>query len=230
TAVSSQTAIPLSFIENILMALTNPVVVSILMAIGVQAIIIEISNPGGWFAGFLGVLFLGIGLFGLGQLPVNWLGMGLILVAFVLLGLEVTTPTYGALAVTGIITMIAGLLVLFNSPGTPDFVRISIPSAITVAIVTAAFFVFILTFAVRAQTAQPLTGSQGMVGQLGTARSLFAADGELYRGSVMFKGEIWQAEASQPIEFGDSVTVNQVRGMTLLVDSVSTAVSEQTQS
>ncbi|VAW31146.1 hypothetical protein MNBD_CHLOROFLEXI01-331, partial [hydrothermal vent metagenome] len=83
TAVSSQTAIPLSFIENILMALTNPVVVSILMAIGVQAIIIEISNPGGWFAGFLGVLFLGIGLFGLGQLPVNWLGMGLILVAFV---------------------------------------------------------------------------------------------------------------------------------------------------
>ena len=218
TAAAVQTSIPLSFIETILLALTNPVVVSILMAIGVQAIIIEISNPGGWFAGFLGVLFLGIGLFGLGQLPVNWLGFGLILVAFVLLGLEVKTPTHGALAVTGTLTLIAGLLVLFNSPGTPDFVRISIPGAITVAVLTAGFFIFILTFAVRAQKAQPLTGAKGMVGQMGTARAAFTADGEQYRGSVMLKGEIWQAEASQPIQFGDAVNVRQVQGMTLRVD------------
>lgn len=219
TAVSTQTAIPISFIENILIALTNPVVVSILMAIGVQAIIIEISSPGGWVAGFLGVLFLGLGLFGLGQLPVNWLGLGLILIAFVLLGLEVKAPTHGALAVTGTITLIAGLLVLFNSPGTPDFIRISIPSAITVAVITAAFFIFILTFAIRAQTAPPLTGTTGMMGQLGTARSSFTADGDLYHGSVMLKGEIWQAEATQPIEFEESVTVREVRGMTLLVDA-----------
>ncbi|MCP4428438.1 MAG: hypothetical protein GY803_28465, partial [Chloroflexi bacterium] len=220
TAVFTQTSIPLSFIENILIAITNPVVVSILMAIGVQAIIIEISNPGGWFAGFLGVVFLGVGLFGLGQLPVNWLGMGLILVAFVLLGMEVKAPTHGALATTGTLTLIAGLLVLFNSPSTPDFIRISIPSAIAVAVITAAFFIFILTFAVRAQKAQPLTGSQGMMGQSGTAREKFSADGELYRGSIMLKGEIWQAEASQPIQFGDNVTVTQVQGMTLVVDGV----------
>ncbi len=220
TAVSTQSPIPLSFIENVLIALTNPVVVSILMAIGVQAIIIEISNPGGWFAGFLGVLFLGLGLFGLGQLPVNWLGMGLILVAFVLLILEVKAPTHGALALTGTLTLIAGLLVLFNSPSTPDFIRISIPSAILVAVITAAFFIFILTFAVRAQKAPPLTGAKGMVGQLGTARASFMADGELYRGSVMLNGEIWQAEASQPIAFGESITTTQLRGMTLLVEPV----------
>lgn len=139
TAVVSQTAIPLTFIETLLLTLTNPVVVSILMAIGVQAIIIEISNPGGWVAGFIGVLFLGIGLYGLGQLPVNWLGMGLILVAFVLLGLEVTATNHGALAVAGTITLVAGLLVLFNS-GTPEFVRLSIPAAIAIAVFTAGFF------------------------------------------------------------------------------------------
>lgn len=222
TAVSTQTAIPLSFIENILIALTNPVVVSILMAIGVQAIIIEISSPGGWVAGFLGVLFLGLGLFGLGQLPVNWLGMGLILVAFVLLGMEVKAPTHGALAVTGTITLIAGLLILFNSPGTPDFVRISIPSAITVAVITAAFFIFILTFAVRAQKAPPLTGIKGMVGQLATVRSPFTANGTLFRGTVLLNGEIWQAEATQPVEFEETVTVKDVRGMMLLVDAVQT--------
>ncbi|WP_420643110.1 NfeD family protein [Candidatus Leptofilum sp.] len=227
TATASQTAIPLTFIENLLLALTNPALVSILMAIGLQAIIIEISNPGGWVAGFIGVLFLGIGLYGLGQLPVNWLGMGLILLAFVLLALEVTTPTNGALAVTGTVTLIAGLLVLFNS-GTPEFVRLSIPAAIAIAIGTAAFFVFILTFAIRAQRRQPLTGSQGMVGQVGTARDTFDADGSLYRGTIMLKGEIWQAMASQPVQFGDEVRISQIQGMKVQVEPVAeTAVLEQ---
>jgi membrane-bound serine protease (ClpP class) len=225
TAVATQTPISLTFIETLLLALTNPILVSILMAIGVQAIIIEISNPGGWVAGFIGVLFLGIGLYGLGQLPVNWLGMGLILIAFVLLALEVATPTNGALAVTGTVTLVAGLLVLFNS-GTPEFVRLSIPSAIAIAGLTAGFFLFILTFALKAQRKQPVTGSQGMVGQIGTARTAFTADGDHYRGSIMLKGEIWQAVADQPIKFGDPVSVHQLQGMTLLVSAKETAVSE----
>ncbi|MFZ1400052.1 MAG: nodulation protein NfeD [Candidatus Promineifilaceae bacterium] len=228
TASSSQSAIPLTFIENLLLALTNPVLVSILMAIGVQAIIIEISNPGGWVAGFIGVLFLGIGLFGLGQLPVNWLGMGLILLAFVLLALETTTPTNGALAVTGTITLIGGLLVLFNS-GTPEFVRLSIPAAIAIAVFTAGFFLAIVTFAVRAQRKQPITGQQGMMGQIGTARDSFDADGRFYRGTIMVKGEIWQATASQPIQFGDEVRVRQMQGMKVEVEPVAdTAVLEAT--
>lgn len=228
TAVASQTAIPLTFIETLLVALTNPIVVSILMAIGVQAIIIEISSPGGWVAGFIGVLFLGIGLYGLGQLPVNYLGLGLILVAFVLLALEIKAPTHGALAATGTVTLVAGLLVLFNS-GTPEFVRLSIPAAIAIAVFTAAFFVFILTFALRAQQAQPITGSQGMMGQIGTARDTFMADGALYRGSILLKGEIWQAASSQAIEFGDDVRISQVQGMKVQVEPVEeTAVLEQT--
>jgi len=226
TAVASQTPIPLTFVESLLLALTNPVLVSILMAIGVQAIIIEISSPGGWVAGFIGVLFLGIGLYGLGQLPVNWLGLGLILAAFVLLGLEIKAPTHGALAVTGTATLVAGLLVLFNS-GTPEFLRLSIPAAIAIAVVTAGFFIFIVTFAVRAQRRQPITGTQGMMGQVGTARSVFTEDRELYRGSIMLKGEIWQAMANQPIQFGDKVSVTQLKGMTLLVEPIQTAVAEQ---
>lgn len=227
TAVPNQTAIPLTFIETLLLALTNPVLVSILMAIGVQAIIIEISSPGGWVAGFIGVLFLGIGLYGLGQLPVNWLGMGLILVAFVLLGLEVKAPAHGALATAGTITLIAGLLVLFNS-GTPEFVRLSIPAAIAIALVTAGFFIVIVAFAVRAQRRQPITGQQGMMGQIGTARDSFDPDGILYRGTITLKGEIWQAVASQPIHFGDAVRVQQLQGMKIQVEPVAeTAVLEQ---
>ncbi|MCB8926321.1 MAG: nodulation protein NfeD [Ardenticatenaceae bacterium] len=226
TAVANQTAIPLTFIEMLLLALTNTVLVSILMAIGVQAIIIEISSPGGWVAGFIGVLFLGIGLYGLGQLPVNWLGLGLILVAFVLLGLEIKAPTHGALAIAGTITLIAGLLVLFNS-GTPEFVRLSIPAAIAIALFTASFFVAILAFAVRAQGKQPITGQQGMLGQIGIARDSFDPDGNLYRGTITLEGEIWQATSSQPIHFGDEVKVRQMQGMKMQVEPVAeTAVLE----
>ena len=132
--------------------------------------------------------FWGIGLFGLGQLPVNWLGFGLVIIAFVLLGLEVTTANNGALAITGVITLVAGLLVLFNSPGSPEFVRISIPSAITIAILTAGFFIFILNFAVRAQRVQPVTGGRKeWWGKLAQARSGFTAVGSKYRGSIMLK-------------------------------------------
>ncbi len=227
TAVATQTTIPMTFIESLLLALTNPVLISILMAIGVQAIIIEISSPGGWVAGFIGVLFLGLGLYGLGQLPVNYLGLGLIIVAFVLLGLEIKAPTHGALAITGTVTLVAGLLVLFNS-GTPEFVRLSIPVAIAIAVVTAAFFIFILTFALRAQLRQPITGSQGMMGQIGTARDTFMADGGLYRGSILLKGEIWQAVSSQPIKFGEDVLVGQIQGMKVQVEpAAETAVLEQ---
>ena len=162
----------------------------------------------------------------LGQLPVNYLGLGLIVVAFVLLGLEIKAPTHGALAVTGTVTLVAGLLVLFNS-GTPEFVRLSIPAAIAIAVFTAGFFIFIVTFALRAQQVQPVTGSQGMIGQIGTARASFTADGNLYRGSILLKGEIWQAAASQPVQFGDEISVTQLKGMTVLVEPIQTAVPEQ---
>ncbi|MDV7391093.1 ATP-dependent Clp protease proteolytic subunit, partial [Arthrospira platensis SPKY1] len=84
TADAAQRDIRQSAIEQILNLLVNPVIISILLAIGVQAILIELSSPGGWVAGLIGVLALGIALYGLGQLPVNWLGLGLVIIAFIL--------------------------------------------------------------------------------------------------------------------------------------------------
>jgi ATP-dependent protease ClpP protease subunit len=83
--------ITMRFIEQFLYFIATPTVISILMAIAVPAILSEISNPGGWVAGFIGVVALALGLYGLGQLPVNWLGLVLVGVAFVLFILEVTS-------------------------------------------------------------------------------------------------------------------------------------------
>ena len=130
---AEQTNYSMGLIEQLLHALANPLLIGILLAIGVQAIFIEISSPGGWVAGFVGILCIGLALYGLGTLPANWFGLILVGVAFVLLLLEVKSPGTGALGIVGGITLFAGLLVMFNSPGTPEFARISIPGAIVIA-------------------------------------------------------------------------------------------------
>jgi membrane-bound serine protease (ClpP class) len=81
-------------------------------------------------AGFVGSVWLAFGAYGLGDHPVNWFGLAFILIAFVLFILDVKAPTHGALTAAGVGSFIVGALVLFNSPGTPDFQRVSVPGCV----------------------------------------------------------------------------------------------------
>ena len=219
TAVATQTDYSMNLLEVLLHAVANPVLVGILMAIGIQAIIIEISNPGGWVAGLIGVIFVGLALYGLGQLPVNWLGLGLIIVAFVLFLAEVFTANTGALAIAGTLCLLGGLLLLFNTPGTPEFARISIPSALAITLGTAAIFLFIVGKALQAQQAKPYGGIEDLSRDLGSAKTTFTetSEAETYSGTVMVLGELWQATSEEPISLGDSVEVVGKDGFTLQV-------------
>ena len=220
-----QISYSMSFVERMLHALSNPLLIGILLAIGVQAILIEISSPGGWVAGFVGVLCIGLALYGLGTMPANWFGLILIAVAFVLLLLEVKTPGTGALAAVGGLTLFAGLLVLFNSPGSPSFARISIPGAVIISGMTAGFFLFIVTKALRAQQRQPTTGIEGLLGQVGPVKKELVAtkdDASLYRGVVFVNGELWKASSDEAISRGEQVIVKQVVGLTLQVKKAAT--------
>jgi membrane-bound serine protease (ClpP class) len=223
TAGATQNSFTLNPVESLLHALSNPLLIGLLLTIGVQAILIEISSPGGWAAGFIGVLCLGMALYGLGTLPANWLGLGLIVVAFVLFLLEVKTPTTGILAVAGVITFLAGLLVLFNSPGTPNFARISIIGAIGITLFTAGFFIFLVAKALQAQQRQPITGRESMVGMVGPVRTdltVEAAETGVYHGTVLVNGEIWRATSSEEIARGEQVVIKSVDGFTLRVKRV----------
>lgn len=223
TAGATQSSFTLNPVERLLHALSNPLLIGLLLTIGVQAILIEISSPGGWAAGFIGVLCLGMALYGLGTLPANWLGLGLIVVAFVLFLLEVKTPTTGFLAVAGVITFLAGLLILFNSPGTPTFARISITGAIGITLFTAGFFIFLVAKALQAQQRQPVTGRESMVGMVGPVRTdltVEAAETGVYHGTVLVNGEIWRATSTEEIARGEQVVIKSVDGFTLRVKRV----------
>jgi membrane-bound serine protease (ClpP class) len=220
-AGANQRSLTLNFIESLMIALSNPLLISILMFIGVQAILIEISNPGGWIPGIIGVLCLSMAFYGLGMLPANYLGLGLIALAFILFVAEVFTPTFGAMAVAGVVALAAGLLVLFNSPGTPEFARISVPGAILVSLSGGGFFFFLIYKALRAQQDQSATGSEGLPGQRGLVRQPLTAvrpDAVEYRGMVLVAGELWQAQSAEPLEQDEPVRVTGRDGFTLYVE------------
>lgn len=215
TAGAAVTSLELSLIEQLLGTLTNPNIVFLLLTIGVQAILIEISSPGGWVAGFIGVVCLALATYGLGILPVNWFGLVFLATAFVLFVLDIKAPTHGALTAAGVASLILGALVLFNSPGTPDFQRVSVPLVVSVSLITAAIFLGILTFALRSLRIPIRAGQESLAGRLGTVRSSIAPIG-----TVQVAGELWTAELAdgeEPIPAGTRVQVVRVAGIHLVV-------------
>lgn len=206
--------IPMSDLERILMLLTDPNVVFLLMSIGVTAIIIEIRTPGGWAAGALGTVCLGLAFYGLGILPVNWLGIIFVVLAFVLFVMEIKAPVHGALTAAGIASLAAGAIILFNQPQIAPFGRLSIPLVVGQSLFLGAIFAFLVVMALRAQARKPTTGYEGLIGQVG--RVVEDLDPQ---GLVLVWGERWQAEAvdRQTIPTGSEVEVVEARGMRLRV-------------
>jgi len=212
-----------SFIEQLLQVLTNPNIVFLLITVGVQAILIEISAPGGWVAGFIGVACLALGTYGLGILPVNWFGLVFMVTAFVLFWLEIEAPTYGALTVAGLASFIVGALVLFNSPTTPSFQRVSVPLVIGVAVAIGLFFMTVITFALKAMRRPVEVGVEALIGRLGEARTDIAP-----RGMVQVAGELWSAEVEDgelEVRAGERVEVVGVEGLRLSIRSVVQKIS-----
>jgi membrane-bound serine protease (ClpP class) len=206
------TDVAMNPLELALDLLTNPNVVFLLLTLGAQAVLIELSSPGGWVAGFIGVVALALAFYGLGVLPVNYFGLVFIGLAFVLFILETHAPTHGALAATGTASLIVGALVLFNSPGSPDFFRVSVPLVVGTALVVAVGFVVLVTFALRAQRRPVVVGVESLVGREGQVRG---------PGQVQVAGELWSAEPAEAgegqLQAGQRVVVAGVDGLKLRV-------------
>jgi membrane-bound serine protease (ClpP class) len=204
-----------NFIEQLLLLLTDPNISFILLAIGVQAIIIEISSPGGWAAGFIGAVCITLAAYGMGILSVNWFGAIFLLMAFVLFILDIKAPTHGALTIAGVASFIVGALMLFNSPGTPQFQRVSVPLVVGTGVFIGLLFFGILVFALRAQRAPARMGTESLLGKTGTARTVVDEAGQ-----VQLESELWSAEKSPESDLigkGDHIQVVEVKGLRLIV-------------
>ncbi len=219
TAGAMPQNLEMSLIESMLQLLVDPNFVFILLSIGAQAILIELSSPGGWVAGFIGVVCLALAAYGLGVLPVNWFGLAFMVIAFVLFIVDIKAATHGGLTVAGIGSFIVGALVLFNSPGTPQFQRVSLPLVIGVAAIIGISFAIIVGFALQAQKRPVITGQEGMRGQTGIARTDINPTGQVQAGAELWTAEL--AEGQSKIRAGEKVEVVKVEGLKLKVKKIS---------
>ena len=195
---------------RILDAIANPNIAFILLLIGVYGIFFELMNPGAILPGVVGGIALLLAFFSLQALPVNYVGLLLILFAVVLFIAEVKIVSYGMLTVGGIIAFILGATMLFDAPG--SLMRVSWSVIIPAALLTAGFFVFAMGMAWRTWRSKPTTGKEGLLGSRGEVRQRIDPVGQ-----VSVHGELWRARAEEPLEAGTEVEVVEVSGLALKV-------------
>jgi membrane-bound serine protease (ClpP class) len=197
--------LPMTFRQRFLLTIANPNLAYILLMIGLLGLYFEFSHPGAILPGVLGGISLLLAVFAFQILPINYVGLGLILLAIILFVLEVKVQSFGMLAVGGIAAMIIGSLMLVKSP-IPELrpgLRFVIPVALGVSLIV----VFLLTLVLKAHARRSLTGREGMIGETGTARTELSPTGK-----VFVHGEIWEAEADAPVRAGEKVKVIEVLG------------------
>ena len=190
-----------SFAEQLFSVLANPNIAYLLMALGALGLYVEISHPGGILPGVVGVIFLLLGLYSVSVLPVSWAGVALIFVALMLFILEVKVTSYGLLTVGGVLSFVLGSLMLFDGP--IPALRVSMGVVLPTAVVVAFLTVFLLTRVLNAYRQLPMTGYEGMIGEVGRAIGDLAPDGK-----VAVHGEYWDGRsAGETIAAGRSVRV-----------------------
>jgi membrane-bound serine protease (ClpP class) len=201
--------------ERVLGALANPNVAFLLLLFGFYGVLFELYTPGWGVAGTLGVICLILGFFALAVLPVNYVGLALLVLALILFVSEVFVTSYGFLTLGGAVCLVLSGLMLVESP--VGFQRISLWVLVPVALATAAITFFLVGSIVKAQRGKPLMGIESLAGVEGTATETFVASEGQYAGMVRARGEWWKAVSSTPVTAGERVTIQDRRGLTLVV-------------
>jgi membrane-bound serine protease (ClpP class) len=207
----------MSLKQRLLNFLANPNILAILMALGALGILIEFYHPGGIFPGVVGAICLLLAFTSMQILPVNWGGLLLLLVGIGMFIAEVYVTSYGMLGVGGAICFLVGGIILVDPSTEPHYLdpamSVDLSLLIPLVVVMALICILIGFFVMRSQRSKIETGTEGMEGTVGEARSDISA-GE---GKVFIRGEHWQAVSEESIPAGSKVEVVRVEGLLLHV-------------
>ncbi len=201
----------MSLKEALLSKIMDPNVAFILFALGAFALWAEFNHPGAVVPGVVGLISILLAVFALNLLPVRYAAVALLLAAFALFALEAKFATHGILGVGGIISMIIGALFLVDGP-IPEM-RVHLLTALSVSVPLGVIAIFLMGLVLRARKNRIVTGTEGMIGEIGIARTQLGPEGK-----VFVHGEIWDAIASSPVTEGARVRVAAVNGLHLMVE------------
>jgi membrane-bound serine protease (ClpP class) len=193
--------------------ISNPTIAYILLMLGIYGIFFELSNPGAILPGVVGGIFLILAFYSLQMLPINFAGLALILFAIILFIAEIKVVSHGLLSVGGVISLFLGSLMLIESPA--EYMKISLSVIIPAVLVSAAFFIFAVTMAIKARLKKPTTGTEGLVDEIGVAVTDIDPEGK-----VLVHGEYWNATSDEKIEKDQKIQVVSVKNLKLHVKKV----------
>ena len=202
--------IQMSWRYKLLDTISNPSIAYILLMLGIYGIFFELSSPGAILPGVVGGIFLILAFYALQMLPISFAGLALILFAIILFIAEVKVVSHGLLTVGGVISLFLGSMMLIETPA--EYMQISLMVIIPAVLVSAGFFAFAVTKAIKARLTKPTTGTEGLVGEVGMASTPLSPEGK-----VLVHGEFWNAISDDPVEKGDKVQVVGVKDLVLNV-------------
>jgi membrane-bound serine protease (ClpP class) len=194
----------MGFRQKILNLISDPNVAYILMLLGFYGLFFELTNPGSIFPGVMGGISLILAFYAFQTLPVNYAGLLLIILAIILFVLEIKIVSHGVLTIGGIISMVIGSIMLFESPA--PFMKLSLYVILPAVVITTLFFTLIIGLAVKAHRRKPVTGPEGLLGAEGVASTDITKDG----GMVLLHGERWAAYSDEPISKNEKIKVEAV--------------------
>jgi membrane-bound serine protease (ClpP class) len=204
---------PMTTREKFLATISQPNLALILGVLGLILLYIEFTHPGMTAPGVIGGICFLLSILGFSFLPINYVGVLLILLALGLFVAEVKVQGFGVLGLGGVVAMVIGMLILIDSPD--PAVRIGILTALSAALPFALIFIILLIALVKSYRQKVATGTAGMIGLIGMA------DSEVWTaGRVKVRGEYWQAHSANPIPAGKHVRVVGIDNLMLKVEEV----------
>lgn len=197
------------WISRFLAVITDPNVAFILLMVGIYGLIFEFMSPGAVAPGVVGTICLLIGLYALNLLPINYAGLGLMLVGIALLAVEAFNPTV-VIGLGGVVAFVLGaiMLVRVEAPG----YRLSWTVIAVVAATFTGFILVVLGALRRASKGPARVGAQAMQGL-----SAEVLDWNETEGHVFTHGERWQARGADAFRPGERVEVASIVDLTLVV-------------
>lgn len=193
--------------------LVNPTVAYLLLIAGLGLIVLEVLSPGLVGPGLFGAIALVLGLYGTAQLPVTVVGVALLVAALALIAAETQTGA-GVLGVAGVVALVAGGLVLFDTD--TEALAVSVPVAVAVGAVLGGLTLVAANRVMAARHARVRGGGEDLIGAPATVRRALAPTGQVYT-----RGALWRARPveglSEAPAVGERVVVEDVEGLTLRV-------------
>ncbi|HUH65584.1 MAG TPA: nodulation protein NfeD [Syntrophales bacterium] len=198
---------------RVLSAISDPNIAYILLLVGLAGLYFELAHPGVILPGIIGGISLIMAFFALQTLPVNYAGILLILFAIILFIAEIKVMSHGLLTVGGVISLVLGSLLLFESPD--PALRVSWSVMVPVLVVISLFFVGVIALVLKAQMRKRQTGKEGMIGEEGVAIT------DVHEtGTVLVRGDYWKASSDSPVEKDRAVRVVTVEGLKIKVEEI----------